>query len=186
VAWLTPAHGAYAVHPSEGGHMDFAPADDTQHALLRYLRQRYGHVSYERIVSGPGLVSIFEFLRDTGRAQPSSRLQSAMAADDAAAVLAQFAQQGDEPIARASLDMFMAIYGAFAGNMALASLPRGGVYVAGGIAAKIAVQMQEGEFMRAFLDKGRFAELLGTLPLHIVLNAQVGLLGAGVCARKCA
>jgi glucokinase len=101
-------------------------------------------------------------------------------------VLSQFAQQGDEPIALATLNLFMAIYGAFAGNLALASLPRGGVYVAGGIAAKIAAQMQDGTFMNAFLGKGRFAELLGTLPLHIVLNAQVGLLGAGVCARKCA
>ncbi len=184
VAWLTPAHGAYAVHPSEGGHMDFAPVDAEQYALLRYLQQRHGHVSYERIVSGPGLLSIFEFLRDTGRLKPSSRLQVAMAEDDAAAVLTRFAQQEDEPIARATLDMFMAIYGAFAGNLALASLPRGGVYVAGGIAAKIAAQLQSGIFMQAFLSKGRFAELLGTLPLHIVLNAQVGLLGAELRARQ--
>ncbi len=186
VAWLTSAHGAYAVHASEGGHMDFAPVDDTQCALLHYLQQRHGHVSYERIVSGPGLLSIFEFLRDTGRGQPSLQLIAAMAAGDGAAVLTRLAQQDDEAIARSTLNLFMAIYGAFVGNLALAALPRGGVYVAGGIAAKIAPQMQGGAFMRAFLDKGRFAELLGTLPLHIVLNAQVGLLGAEHYARKSA
>ncbi len=184
VAWLTRAHGGYVVHPSEGGHMDFAPVDDTQYALLRYLQQRHGHVSYERIVSGPGLVAIFEFLRDTGRGQPSAKLRVAMAAGDAAAVLSQFAQQQDELIARNTLELFTAIYGAFAGNLALAALPRGGIYVAGGIAAKNAASLQRGDFLRAFLDKGRFSQLLQTMPVHIVLNQQVGLLGAAVCARK--
>lgn len=184
VAWLTPAHGSYKVHPSEGGHIDFAPADDTQYALLRYLQRRHGHVSYERIVSGPGLVAIFEFLRDTGREQPSSQLLAAMAAGDAAAALAHAAEQGDEGIARSTLALFIAIYGAFAGNLALAALPRGGIYVAGGVAARIAGAMQRGDFLRAFLDKGRFQALLQTLPLHIVLNQEVGLLGAAACARK--
>lgn len=184
VAWLTAAHGGYKVHPSEGGHMDFAPVDDTQYALLRYLQQRHGHVSYERIVSGPGLLAIFEFLRDTGRGQPSVQLREAMGAGDAAAVLSQFAQQEGELIARSALDLFLAIYGAFAGNLALAALPRGGIYVAGGIAAKIAASMQRGDFLRAFLDKGRFSQLLQSMPLHIVLNQQVGLLGAAVRARK--
>lgn len=184
VAWLTRAHGGYVVHPSEAGHMDFAPVNDTQYALLCYLQQRHGHVSYERIVSGPGLLAIFEFLRDTGRGQPSAGLVDAMAAGDAAAMLTQFAQLDGEPIARNTLDLFIEIYGAFAGNLALAALPHGGIYVAGGIAAKIAPALQRGDFMRAFLGKGRFAELLQTLPLHIVLNPQVGLLGAAVRARK--
>lgn len=184
VAWLTPAHRGYRVHPSEAGHMDFAPANDAQCALLRYLQQRHGHVSYERIVSGPGLVAIFEFLRDTGRASPSAELVAAMAAADGAAALTQFARQGDEEIARTTLDMFIEIYGAFAGNLALAALPRGGIYVAGGIAAKIAASLQRGDFLRAFLRKGRFSELLHTFPLHIVLNEQVGLLGAALRARK--
>ncbi|HEY6095172.1 MAG TPA: glucokinase [Gallionellaceae bacterium] len=184
VAWLTPAHSDYKVHPSEGGHIDFAPADDTQYALLRYLQQRHGHVSYERIVSGPGLVAIFEFLRDSGREQPSPQLLAAMATGDAAAALTQAAEHGGEPIARHTLALFIAIYGAFAGNLALAALPRGGIYVAGGIAAKIASALQQGDFLRNFLDKGRFKGLLQTLPLHIVLNEQVGLLGAAVYARK--
>ena len=184
VAWLTWQQGAYRVHPSEAGHMDFAPADDIQVLLLRYLQQRHGHVSCERIVSGPGLVSIFEFMRDTGLAVPSPRLLAAMAKEDAAAALTQFAQLDDEPIARMTLDLFLSVYGAFAGNLALAALPRGGVYVAGGIAAKIAAQMQGGEFMKAFLSKGRYTGLLAKLPLHIVLNPNIGLLGANLIAQR--
>lgn len=184
VAWLTAAHGGYKVHASEGGHMDFAPADDMQYALLRYLQQRHGHVSYERIVSGPGLLAIFEFLRDTGRDRPSAALLAAMAEHDAAAALTRFAQEEDEPIARSTLALFMSIYGAFAGNLALAALPHGGVYVAGGIAAKISAAMQRGDFLRSFLNKGRFSELLRSMPVHVVLNEQLGLLGAAACARK--
>ena len=184
VAWLSWQDGSYAVHPSEGGHMDFAPVDDVQYALLQYLQQRHGHVSYERIVSGPGIAAIFEFLRDTGRGTPSAQLVAAMGEGDAAATITQFAQQGDEPIARMALDLFLRAYGAFVGNMALATLPRGGVYVAGGIAGKISATMRQGAFLRAFLDKGRFAGLLETLPLHIVTNPQAGLLGAGLTAQR--
>jgi glucokinase len=185
VAWLTPAHGRYVVHPSEGGHMDFAPADAMQYELLCYLQRRYGHVSYERIVSGPGLVAIFEFLRDSNHATPSARLSAAMEEEgDTAAIVAQFAMQEDEPIARQALELFVSIYGAFVGNLALLMLPRGGIYLAGGIAAKILPFMQGGLFMRAFLDKGRYTALLKTLPLHIVTNPQVGLLGAqSLCAK---
>ena len=188
VGWLTSnASGQtddYTAHPSEGGHMDFAPSDATQYELLRYLQQRHGHVSYERIVSGPGLLAIFEFLRDSGRAAPSAQLLKAMAEGDAAAAIAQSAQHSNEPIARMALDLFVSIYGAFVGNLALVTLPRGGIYIAGGIAAKIAAIMQQGGFLRAFRDKGRFAGLLETLPLTIVTNPNVGLLGANLVARR--
>ena len=188
VGWLSSnASGQgenYSAHPSEGGHMDFAPCDDTQCELLRYLQERHGHVSYERIVSGPGLVAIFEFLRDSGRATPSAELLSEMAAGDAAAAITQGAQQGNEPIARMTLDLFVSVYGAFVGNLALVTLPRGGIYIAGGIAAKIAAPLQQGGFLHAFRDKGRFAGLLETLPVHIVTNPQVGLLGANLVARR--
>ena len=183
VAWLSWMDEDYAVHPSEGGHMDFAPADATQYALLQYLQQRHGHVSYERIVSGPGLVAIFEFLRDSGLGLPSAQLVAAMGEGDAAAAITRFAQQGDEPIAQATLDLFVSVYGAFVGNLALLALPRGGIYVAGGVAAKIAATMQRGDFMRAFHDKGRYTGLLETLPLHIVTNPHVGLLGANQMAQ---
>ena len=183
VAWLSWQDGGYAVHPSEGGHMDFAPTDAIQCELLQYLQQRTGHVSYERIVSGSGIVAIMEFLRDTGRGVPSMQLVAAMG-ENAAAAITQFAQQGDEPIAHMALDLFLRVYGAFVGNVALATLPRGGVYVAGGIAEKISTAMRHGVFLRSFLDKGRYAGLLETLPLHIVANQRVGLLGAGLVAQR--
>ncbi len=178
VAWLSWTGAAYAVHASEGGHIDFAPADAEQYGLLCYLQQRYGHVSYERVVSGPGLLAIYDYLRDSGRAAPSSRLIEAMHAGDASAAITQFAQLQDEPIARLTLDLFVSVYGAFVGNLALLALPRGGIYVAGGIAAKISQAMRRGDFMRAFLDKGRYAALLESLPLHIVTSPDTGLLGA--------
>ena len=183
VACLSWLNGSYAVHPSEGGHMDFAPVDGMQYALLQYLQQRHSHVSYERIVSGPGLVAIFEFLRDSGQGIPTSRLIEEMGKGDCAAAITRFAQQGNEPIAQMTIDLFVRIYGAFVGNLALLALPRGGIYIAGGIAAKIASIMQRGEFMRAFFDKGRYTGLLETLPLHIVTNPQVGLLGADLMAQ---
>jgi glucokinase len=183
VAWLSAQQDIYQVHPSEGGHMDFAPVDDKQSLLLRYLQHRHGHVSYERIVSGPGLIAIFEFMRETGLATPSPQLLAAMGEGDEAAAISQFSRHGDEPIARMTVDLFLSIYGAFVGNLALAALPRGGIYVAGGIAAKMAAQMQRGEFLSAFLSKGRFAGLLATLPIHIVLNSHVGLLGANLMAQ---
>jgi glucokinase len=178
VAWLSWTGNAYTVHPSEGGHIDFAPADALQYGLLCHLQRRYGHVSYERIVSGPGLQAIYEYLRDSGSAAPSPHLVEAMAAGDASAAITRFALQEDEPIARLALDLFVSAYGAFVGNLALLALPRGGIYIAGGIAAKISQAMQRGEFMRAFLDKGRYAAMLETLPLHIVTNPATGLLGA--------
>ncbi len=184
VAWLTWQGDRYAVHPSEGGHIDFAPADEMQIALLQYLQQRHGHVSYERIVSGPGLVAIYEFLRDSARFTPSPALLTALQSDDGAATLARFAVGGSEPIARQALQLFISIYGAFVGNIALAALPRGGIYIAGGIAAKIATEMQQGGFTQAFLAKGRFAGLLATLPLAIVKNPQVGLLGASLRVQQ--
>lgn len=184
VALLTWQQGGYRAHPSEGGHMDFAPANAVQNELLHYLQQRYGHVSYERIVSGPGLLAIFEFLRNSGRALPSQQLLNTMSSCDAAAAIAQFAQHNQEPIAVMALELFVAVYGAFVGNLALISLPHGGIYVAGGIAAKIAPVLQQGAFLRAFHDKGRFAGLLQTLPLHIVVNPDIGLLGAHLVAQR--
>jgi glucokinase len=184
VAWLTWEHDGYAVHPSEGGHMDFAPQNLAQYELLCYLQQRHGHVSYERIVSGPGLVAIFDFLRDSGRAAPSEQLLAAIGAGDAAATIAQAAESGWEPAASVALSLFVEIYGAFVGNLALMTQPCGGIYIAGGIAAKIAPAMQEGRFLRAFCDKGRYADWLATLPLHLVTHPEIGLLGAERMAQS--
>lgn len=184
VSWLSWNAGKFEVHSSEGGHMDFAPTDDMQGLLLRYLLNRYGHVSYERIVSGPGLIAIYDFMRDTAIAAPSSKLLRQMEEGDAAAVIAMNSSPGDEKIAYLTMNLFLSVYGAFVGNLALATLPRGGIYVAGGIAAKNANQIQNGEFMRAYLNKGRFGELLSRIPLHIVLDANVGLIGANIYAQQ--
>ena len=184
VAWLSWHDGAYKVHPSEAGHMDFAPADEMQSLLFGYLQQRHGHVSYERIVSGPGIAAIYEFIRDTSLATPSAQLLDAMEHEDPAAVLAHFSRMGNEAIARMTMDLFLSVYGAFVGNVALAALPRGGIYLAGGIAAKIPEMMQGSGFKNSFLSKGRFTELLESLPVMVVLNPHVGLIGANFVARR--
>jgi glucokinase len=181
-------HGAgYAAHPSEGGHVDFAPVDDLQDRLLAHLRRSFGHVSYERVVSGPGLMRIFSFLQDAGAGIPSKALLDASnKRSDTAELIAEFALAKLDPLAVRALDLFVAVYGAFTGNMAVATLARGGVYICGGIAPKIAGKLKEGAFIRAFTSKGRYGDLLATMPVHVVMNPQVGLLGAVLEAARLA
>jgi len=174
----------YEALPSEGSHADFAPADALQIELLRYLSRKYGHVSYERLVSGPGLVDIFEFLRNREELDVSSALHVAMETDDPSAAISRFALEDRDRLAVQALDLFVRIYGAEAGNLALKVLARGGVYVAGGIAPKIIEKLKDGSFLRAFADKGRFAGLLGAIPVHVVLNPKVGLMGAARVAER--
>lgn len=176
---LTAQGGGYVAHASEAGHTDFAPVDELQDRLLAYLRRTFGRVSYERVVSGPGLMRIFSFLQETGVGIPSKQLQNAAREDaDTAGVIGEFGLAKRDPLAARALDVFAGAYGAFAGNMALATLARGGVYLAGGIAPKLAAKLKDGTFMRAFLNKGRFADLLSTIPVLIIMNPRVGLLGA--------
>jgi glucokinase len=185
VGLLTWQDDGYTVHPSEAGHADFAPADEVQDKLLVHLRRTFGRVSYERVVSGPGLMRIFSFLQETGAGIPSRQLQEASKNNaDTAEVIAEFAMSKLDPLAVRALDVFVAAYGAFAGNMALSTLARGGVYVAGGIAPKIAAKLRDGAFMRAFTDKGRFGDLLATIPVHVIMNPQVGLYGALLEAER--
>lgn len=175
---------AYQALPSEGSHADFAPADERQVELWRYLAQRFGHVSWERVVSGSGLVMIYEFLRQRGEFAESPELAAAMRDGDPAAAISEQALQRNDALALAALDLFAAAYGAETGNLALKILATGGVYVAGGIAPKIVERLKTGGFLRAFLAKGRFAGLLAAIPVHVVLNPQVGLLGAEVVANR--
>ena len=178
VCMLTWQNDGYAVHASEGGHTDFAPLDETQDALLAGLRKAFGRVSYERVVSGPGLLRIFSFLQDHGAGLPSRQLLEAMKRQDEAAAISEFAMGKLDPLAVRSLDLFVEIYGAFAGKMALATLARGGVYLAGGIARQIANKLVDGSFVGAFTGKGRFSDLLRRYPLHIVTDPKIGLKGA--------
>lgn len=186
VTLLTYRAERYVVHPSEAGHMDFAPADPMQDDLLACLRRELGHVSYERVLSGSGLVRVFRFLLESGYGLPSTALEEAMQSEDPAGAISRYGVEGKDPLAACALNLFVQAYGAYAGNMALSVLARGGVYIAGGIAPKIAAKLQDGRFMAAFVDKGRFRDLLATIPVDVVMNPAVGLYGAFEVASQAA
>lgn len=152
-------------HPmaTEGGHTDFAPRSDLEVNLLRYLQREAGHVSYERVLSGPGLFNIYRFLRDSGFASEPDWLRTRIAADDASAAISEIGLAGDDPLCTKALDLFCSVYGAEAGNLALKAFAIGGVYIGGGIGPKILPRLQDGTFIRAFADKGRFATCSGRL-----------------------
>jgi glucokinase len=169
--------------PSEGGHADFAPRSAREIELLRWLLGRWPHVSWERVVSGPGLLHLFEFLRDVEHREVPATLAAALAARDPAAVIGEAALAGTAPVASEALDLFVSLYGAEAGNLALKLKAMGGVYVGGGIAPKILPRLTDGRFRAAFLDKGRFAGLLERMPVRVVLDEHVALYGA---ARRAA
>jgi glucokinase len=174
-------------HPSasEGGHGDFAPTDETQIDLLCYLIKKFGHVSYERVVSGPGIANIYGFLRDSGRLEEPDWLKEKISAsEDASVVISQEGLAGNSAICVQALNLFVSVYGAEAGNLALRGKATGGVYIGGGIAPKILAKLKDGTFMRAFLDKGRYRELLSGMPVRVILNDQAGLQGAGFYAAK--
>lgn len=179
VALLTRDGARDIVHSSEAGHSDYAPTDEMQDRLLVYLRGKFGRVSYERVVSGPGLLGIYECLCETGARMASPELSEALQAGaDLPGIVAEWGLSGRDPLAARALEIFVDSYGAFAGNIALTMLARGGVYISGGIAPKLAAKLTDGRFMKAFTDKGRFAGLLQGLPVHVVMNAEVGLYGA--------
>ena len=174
-------------HPSasEGGHGDFAPTDETQIDLLRYLIKKFRHVSYERVVSGPGIANNYGFLRDTGRLEEPDWLKEEISAsEDASAVISQEGLAGRTDICVKALNLFVSVYGAEAGNLALRGKATGGVYIGGGIAPKILAKLEDGTFMRAFLDKGRYRELLSGMPVRVILNDQAALQGAAFYATK--
>lgn len=174
----------YEALPTEGGHVDFAPTDDLQIELLRHLRHRFGRVSFERVLSGPGLHNIYQFLQERHPEQASPELRAAIDAGDPAAAISQAAIAGTDPLAGQALEMFVGIYGAQAGNLALTCLAYGGVYVAGGIAPKLLDRLRSGPFMSQFLAKGRMSTLLSRVPVQVILNPRVGLLGAALAASR--
>lgn len=169
--------------PSEGGHADFAPRNDLEVELLRHLIGRFGHVSYERVLSGPGLFNVYRFLKESGRFEEPKWLAERFAAeDDPSAVVTKAALAGEAEICVKALDLFVSIYGAEAGNLALKAKSLRGLYVGGGIAPKILAKLKDGAFMRAFTDKGRYADLLAAIPVQVVLNDQAALRGAAYYA----
>ena len=163
---------------SEGGHVDFGPNGPEDISLWEYLRKKFGHVSPERIVSGPGLVNVYEWLKSTGRYGEPEWLQKEVEKGDPARIISETAIARKAPICEAALDRFMRVFGAVAGNLALIGMTRGGMYLGGGIPAKILPKFEEEIFMRSFTAKGRFEELMTRIPVYIILNHQIGLMGA--------
>lgn len=172
---------AYRPSASEGGHADFAPRDPLQVALLEFLWKKYPAVSYERILSGPGLLNVYHFLKEAGGEEPPW-LSRRLAEEDPAAVVSEVALSGKADLCVKALDLFVSVYGAEAGNLALKALATGGVDIGGGIAPKIREKLRDGTFMKAFIDKGRFAPLMSRIPVRVILNEKTGLLGAAYCA----
>lgn len=172
---------AQRFHPigSEGGHTDFAPLTPQQDELLKWLREKYPlHVSYERVLSGPGIANIYDFLVQSSFAkEPQAILQKSVDTDKSA-LISKLALEENEPLCVETLRLFTEIYGAEAGNMALKTFSIGGVYIGGGIAAKILPFMQSETFLNAFLAKGRFETLLTSMPLRVSMNQETALLGA--------
>ncbi len=184
-AIVIPETTGWTVVPSEGGHTDFAPANDRQDGLLRHLRARLGgHVSWERVVSGMGLVNIFTYLRDTDPDLARAGFGSE-AEDDLPALISQKDREGNA-LARASFDLFVDAYGAEAGNLALKVLASGGVFLAGGIAAKNIDRFRDGRFIAAYGAKGRHSDLVMQWPVHLITNDRVGLIGAASLAARLA
>lgn len=185
----------FKVFSSEGGHSDFAPRSELEFQLLKYLLDKHNiqRVSVERVVSGQGIVAIYQFLRDRSTASESKVGQvvrtweqeagrSEKTVDPAAAIASSALEKSDH-LCEQTMQLFVEAYGAEAGNLALKLLPYGGFYVAGGIAAKN-LPLIQGYFLQAFTDKGRMSALLKNVPVHIVLNPQVGLIGAAICAAR--
>jgi glucokinase len=168
-------------HPfaCEGGHADFAPKNDVQVELFDYLQKKYGHVSCERILSGPGIKSIYEFLRDCQKAEePAEVREQINAAHDPSALISQLALQGKAAICEQTMALFVSILGAETGNCALRYMTTGGIFIGGIIAAKNLEKMKDPAFLQAFLDKGRMATLLKDMPVRVIVNDDCGLIGS--------
>jgi glucokinase len=168
-------------HPfaCEGGHSDFAPRNALEMELLDYLQKKYGRISCERLLSGPGIKNIYDFLRDAHKAEEPSWLKDQIAAaKDAPALISQLAQEGKAAICDQTLSIFVSIYGAETGNCALNFLSTGGIFIGGSVAAKNVSRMKDPIFMKSFLDKGRMESLLKEIPVTIVLNDDSGIIGA--------
>ncbi|HVN27608.1 MAG TPA: glucokinase [Candidatus Binataceae bacterium] len=183
-AGLAYENGRHYAIASEGGHASFAPQNDEQVELYRYLRARFGHVSSERVLSGPGLFNIYSFLRTRRTTEEPKWLTELLEEEDAGAVISEAALERRDPECIRALEIFVDIYGAEAGNLALKMLALGGVYVSGGIAPKILPALRDGRFMRAFADKGRLNEMLSKIEVRVAMNEDAALIGAAWLAAS--
>lgn len=179
--WDGQRHQPFA---TEGGHSSFAPATELEFGLLQHLQARYQHVSWERVVSGMGIVSLHEFLCAYRNTPVPDALALAMHEGDAAAAIAQAALNKSDEICVETLNLFVRLYAAEAGNLALKAMSRGGIYIGGGIAPKILPLLQTHEFITAFLNKGRMRPLLEAMPVKVILNDRAALFGPALCAAR--
>jgi glucokinase len=179
--FLIPWEGKYIPIPSEGGHVDFAPNNTAEVELWQYLSEEYGHVSLERVVSGPGLVKIYSYLKDSGRYREPAWLAKRIKQTEPAAEISEVALADGHPLCVEALNMFVSVMGAAAGNLALTAMTTGGVYLGGGIPPKILAKLQEPLFIQAYKHKGRFTKVLEKIPVKVILNPKAGLLGAAQC-----
>jgi glucokinase len=170
--------GKHRPFASEGGHADFAPRNELEIALLQYLLHRYDHVSFERVLSGPGLQNIFYFLRDTGRAEEPEWLHEQIEHGEASAVISKSGMEGTAEISVQALNILVSIYGAEAGNLALKMMAIGGLYIGGGIGPKILPKLKQPGFLEAFWGKGRISAMMRSIPVRVITNDKTALLGA--------
>jgi glucokinase len=184
MALLVFHEGRYISVSSEGGHVGFSPSNEEQVSLWRYLRQRYGRVSVERVLSGPGLTNIYGWLRESRTYQEPAFLKELFKTMDPARVITDNAVSGKDPLCVEALEVFVAILGATAGNLALTSMSAGGVFLGGGIPPKILPFLEKPNFLEAFADKGRFSGLMKKVPVKVILNDRAALLGAATSALE--
>lgn len=181
-AILIDDNGRYIACASEGGHRDFAARSDTEYRLYRFLAKKYSHVSIDRILSGRGLADLYDFLREDTRTKEPELLSQRFKYQDKAAVVTQLGLAGEDPICGQALSMFVEIYGAEAGNLALQGTTLGGMYIGGGIAPKIAPAFASPQFLNAFSEKGRLSSFLRQIPVRLVTDTQAALWGAAAFA----
>jgi glucokinase len=173
--WDGVRHHAFA---TEGGHTDFAPADDLEFALLSHLKMRFGRVSWERVVSGMGIANLYEFLLTRHGGEPAWLRKAINEGGDTAAAVAQAAADERCPLCVETMRLFLRLYGREAGNMALKQMALGGVFLGGGIALKNLSSMRNGQFLEGFFDKGRMEPLMRQMPVKVILQPHTPLLGA--------
>jgi len=177
-AMLIYKDGVYVPLSSEGGHVGFSPTTEAEIELWRYLRKKYGHVSVERVLSGPGLVNVYSWLRDSGRFEEPLWLKALMKEGDPAKAISENALRRRQALCVESLRSYVSMLGSAAGNLALTSMAVGGIYLGGGIPPKILPALKKGAFLKAFMAKGRFADFLAQIPVRVILNDKAALLGA--------
>lgn len=183
-AFLKTLNGDLWICPSEGGHSDLAPTSPLEVELYQYLNLDYPHVSYERVLSGPGLVNVYRFLKDTGHGEEPPELHSRLEKEDKAAVIGTTGMSGEYELCSKALDLFVSLLGSHAGNLALTFSVNDAVYLGGGIPPKIIDKLVDGRMVRSFLNKGRLSEAVSGTSINVILDDHAAIFGAANLAMR--